>query len=237
MIHPTSWVDEAASVGSGCEIGAGTVIESGACVGANCRIGPNCYLAAGVVLGERCHLDAAVSVLARVIAGADCHFGSSVVLGSSGFGFVEDQGEHVAIPQVGGVHIGDGVRIGSGSCVDRGTISNTELGAGCLVGAMVQIGHNCRIGAETVIEDLVGLAGSTHIGAHCRLEFQAGMAGHASLGDHSRLGVRGACTRRAPAHSDLWGFPARPRQEAMRVQAAMNRLPALIDALEARSDS
>ena len=81
------------------------------------------------------------------------------------------------IAQLGGVRVGDDVRIGACTTVDRGAIDDTVIEDGVKIDNQVQVGHNCRIGAHTVLCGCVGLAGSTRIGRHCILGGGVGVAG------------------------------------------------------------
>lgn len=225
MIHPQAVVSPQAILGDDVEIGAGAVIEAEARIGSQSRLAPLSYVGPGVTLGERCELGAGSVVLAGTCLADDVVVEAGAVLGSCGFGFVQHQGEHVPIPQVGGLQVGAGSRVHAGATIDRGTLHPTRLGAEVTIGAMCQVAHNCAIGDRTVLETQAALAGSCTVGSDCRLEFRSGMAGHAELGDHSRLGIGAGSTRKSPAHSDLEGFPARPRKSVQKLQAALSRLP------------
>lgn len=73
----------------------------------------------------------------------------------------------------------------------------------------------------------LGFAGSSRSEPTVRSALQVGMAGHSSVGDRSKMAPRTGNLRKAPADSDLWGFPARPRAEAMKAQAALSLLSKL----------
>ncbi len=225
-------VSPQAVLGEDVEIGAGAVIEAEARVGARSRLAPLSYVGPGVTLGQRCELGAGAVLLAGVTLADDVVVEAGAVLGSCGFGFVQHEGEHVPIPQVGGLSVGSGSRILAGCTIDRGTLNDTRLGEQVTVGPMVQVAHNVSIGDRTVLESQVGIAGSCSIGADCLLEARSGMAGHAELGDNSRLAPRAGTTRKSPAHSDLVGFPARPRQTALKLEAALSRLPWALEQMD-----
>lgn len=224
QIHPQAWLDPTASLDQDVYVGPFSVVEAGVQLGQGCRIGPHCYLGPGVRLGQHCHLEAGCVVLAGSQLGDGVQLAAGVVIGAAGFGFVLHQGQHLPIPQVSGVEIGSRSCIGPGSCIDRGTLQPTYLGDEVVLGAQVQLAHNVRVGSRSQIHDQAGIAGSSQVGEDCQMGFQSGMAGQASLGDRSRLAIRGGNLRKAPPESDLWGFPARPKREALRAQAALHRL-------------
>lgn len=221
-IHPQACIDPSAQLGDGVVVDAFCVVEAEARIGAGTHLGSHCHIGPGVVLGAECRLESACVILANSRLGNRCQLAAGVVIGSRGFGFVLDQGKHRPIPQVSGVEIGDDVVIGAGSCVDRGTLLPTRIESGVEIGAQVQIAHNVTVGERTRVAHQSGLAGSSSVGSDCELGLQSGVSG--KMGDRSRLAVRGGLTRKAPPDSDLWGFPARPKAEALRATAALSLL-------------
>lgn len=155
-----------AAVGAGVSAGAHVYIGAGAVIGANAVIYPNVTIYAGTVIGRN----------AVIHAGA--------VIGSDGFGFSEDGGQWLKIPQTGRVVIGDDVEIGAGTTIDRGALDDTVIGDGVKLDNQIQIGHNVRIGAHTALAGCVGIAGSAVIGRHCTLGGGAIVLGHLTLADH-----------------------------------------------------
>src|SRR3569833_2718362 len=65
----------------------------------------------------------------RVTVHAGCHIGargiihSGAVIGADGFGFANENGNWIKIPQTGRVVIGDDVEIGANTTIDRGALS------------------------------------------------------------------------------------------------------------------
>ncbi|MBT9587904.1 UDP-3-O-(3-hydroxymyristoyl)glucosamine N-acyltransferase [bacterium] len=230
LVHATAWVDPLAQLAEDVEVGPFAAIEADAQIGAGSRVGAHVYVGPGVVVGANASLGEGCVLLARTRLQADCRIEPGAVVGSTGFGFVLHQGQHVHIPQVSGVEIGRRVVIGAGTCVDRGTLEPTRIGDDAEIGAQVQVAHNVSIGPRSKVEQQAGFAGTSSIGADCTVGMQSGMAGQSSLGDRSKMAVRTGNLRKAPPDSDLWGFPARPRQEAMKAQAALARLGKLPDA-------
>lgn len=226
-VHPQAAVDASAQVAENVEIGAYAVVEAAVEIAAGCKIAAHVYLGPGVRLGPDCQLGAGVVVLPGTVLGGGVRVEAGAVIGSTGFGFVLHQGEHMPIPQVSGVRLEDGVTVGAGTCIDRGTLTPTVIAEKAEIGAQVQIAHNVLIGPRSRVHHQSGIAGSSKVGADCELGLQSGIAGQASLGDGSVLAVRGGLVKKFPAGSDLMGFPARPRLEVLRAQAALNQLAKL----------
>jgi UDP-3-O-[3-hydroxymyristoyl] glucosamine N-acyltransferase len=106
------------------------------------------------------------------------------VIGNDGFGYAEQDGIWVKIPQIGRVIIHDFVDIGANTTIDRGAIDDTVIEEGVKLDNLIQIAHNCRIGAHTVIAGCTGVAGSAIIGKHCKIGGAAMILGHLNIVDN-----------------------------------------------------
>lgn len=225
-IHPTAVVAPDARIGAGVEIGPHAVVGAGAEIGDGCIIGPQATVGAGCVLG-------AGSVLRAHAAMEYCIAGAGVVLhqgarvGNEGYGFVTTRmGEHVTVPQLGRVILGDGVEIGANSCVDRGAGGDTVLGPGTRLDNLVQIGHNVKTGRGCVIVAQVGIAGSAELGDYVVVAAQAGLVGHITVGDKARIGAQSGVMNDVPAATDVVGSPAWPARETLKAFARLRQLAA-----------
>ena len=156
---------------------------------------------------------------------------SGVRAGVDGFGYVFAEGAHRKVPQVGGCVIGADVEIGANTTIDRGSIGATEIGDGVKIDNLVHIGHNVRIGPHSIVVAQVGIAGSTIIGQGVTLAGQAGLAGHLTVGDGATVAAQAGVFGDVPAGATYSGYPARPHKEALRAQAAMFRLPKILQRL------
>jgi UDP-3-O-[3-hydroxymyristoyl] glucosamine N-acyltransferase len=157
---------------------------------------------------------------------------AGVRIGSDGFGYVFRDGAHAKIPHVGRCIIEADVEIGANTTIDRGSIDDTVIGAGTKIDNLVMVAHNVRIGRLCLLMSQVGIAGSVRVEDGCILAGQAGIAGHVTIGKGARLGAQAGAFGSVPAGETWSGYPARPHKEALRAQAAMFKLPALIRALE-----
>lgn len=186
-IHQTACVDPAAKIAASAKVGPHVTIEAGA------EIGENCIIDAGCFIGEYAKVGANSRFFANVVFHARCEIGengvlhSGAVIGSDGFGFANDKGTWIKIPQTGRVIIGNDVQIGSNSSVDRGTLDDTIIEDNVKIDNQIQIGHNCHIGAHTAMAGCVGVAGSTKIGKYCTLGGAAMIGGHLTIVDHVHI--------------------------------------------------
>ena len=196
-------------------IGARVTLYPGVFVGDDSRIGDDTLLYPNVVVREGC------TIGARVIV----HAGS--VIGSDGFGYVQDQGRHFKIPQLGGVTIEDDVEIGANVTVDRATLGQTIIKQGTKIDNLVQIAHNVTIGAHSILVAQVGIAGSTQVGHHVMIGGQAGLADHIVIGDQVMIAARAGVNRSLESHQIVSGAPVMPHETWVKAQAVIPRLPEL----------
>jgi UDP-3-O-[3-hydroxymyristoyl] glucosamine N-acyltransferase len=220
-------------------------VAGSARLGAGCHIGDFVHIGEECQLGERVVLMPGVVVLARVVIGDDCiifpnvtlredsqlgrrviiHAGT--VVGADGFGYAWDGNAHRKIPQIGRVELGDDVELGANVCIDRATTGVTRVAEGCKIDNLVQIAHNVRVGRHSIIVAQVGISGSTRIGENVKIAGQAGLAGHIEIGDRAQVGAQAGVTKSVEADVSVSGYPARPHDQARRLQAALSRLPDL----------
>lgn len=224
--HPTASVAEDAVVGEGCEIGPYAVIEAGARLGPRCIVAAHAHVGPGCVFGADCRILSHVTV-SHTVAGDRVTLNPGARVGSEGFGFAStSRGEHVTVPQLGIVRLGDDVEIGANACVDRGSGNDTELGAGTRLDNLVMLGHNVRTGRGCVVVAQAGIAGSTVLGDHVVLAAQAGLTGHVTIGDRARIGAQAGVMNNVPAGTDVVGSPAWPVRETLRAFAVLRKLAA-----------
>ena len=230
-IHATAVIAEGVVLGSDIAVGPFAVI------GANTRLGDGCRIGAHVVIGDDCAIGSAtvlhphVTLYARVTIGERCIAHSGARLGTDGFGYTFVEGQHRKVPQVGGVVIGNDVEIGANTTIDRGSVGPTETGDGVKIDNLVHIGHNVRVGELSIIIAQVGISGSTTIGKGVTLAGQAGLAGHIRIGDGAIVAAQSGVFGDVPAGATYSGYPARPHKQALRAQATLFRLPAILKRL------
>ncbi|WP_341503498.1 UDP-3-O-(3-hydroxymyristoyl)glucosamine N-acyltransferase [Gallaecimonas sp. GXIMD4217] len=177
-IHPTAVIDPSVQLGKDVAIGAHAVLEAGVVIGDHCQVGANCFIGRDSVLGAGTKLWANVSLYHDVQLGERCLVQSGVVIGSDGFGYANDKGTWVHIPQTGGVRIGNDVEVGAGTTIDRGALEHTVIGDGTILDNQVQVAHNVRLGKGCAVAGNTVFAGSCSLGDHCIVGGSAGVAGH-----------------------------------------------------------
>ena len=194
-IHPSATVAADALVPESAQVCAQAVIGPASELGESVVIGPGCVVGAEVRIGADTKLLARVTVQDRVVIGERCVLHPGAVVGSDGFGFAQDNGSWLKVPQLGTVIIGNDVDIGANTTIDRGTIDNTILEDGVILDNLIQIAHNVRIGAHTAMAALGGVAGSTKLGERCMIDGAVVIAGHLSLCDDVLVTFHSTVTR------------------------------------------
>ncbi|MFC1672824.1 UDP-3-O-(3-hydroxymyristoyl)glucosamine N-acyltransferase [Pseudomonadota bacterium] len=221
-IDPGAHVSDSATLGDGCRIEAGAVIGDNAQIGVGCSIGANAVIGQGVVLGDGCWVGPNVTLQFTRI-GNRCVFHPGARIGQDGFGFAPGA-QHIKVPQLGIVIIGDDVDIGANACIDRGTGPDTVIGPGTKIDNMVQVGHNVEIGAGCLFPALSGISGSSKIGNYVMMGGGAGIAGHLTIGDGARIAAHSGVMRDVEPGQTVAGAPALPAKEFWRQTAALKRL-------------
>jgi UDP-3-O-[3-hydroxymyristoyl] glucosamine N-acyltransferase len=152
-IDPTAKVHPEAHLGRDVHIGAYSVID------------------AGVEIGDSAFIMSRVTVYGPARIGKGCVIKDGAVIGSEGYGFVEDQdGRLIHAPQLGRVLIAEAVWIGANTTIERGFLEETV------------------IGPEVKLDDLVHIGKGAHIGRGCRITAGAVVAYNVRLGDGVSMG-------------------------------------------------
>ncbi|RTR39262.1 UDP-3-O-(3-hydroxymyristoyl)glucosamine N-acyltransferase [Shewanella canadensis] len=186
-IHPSAIIHPTAKLGEGVAVGANVVIGENVILGELVQIGAGSVVGQDSILGSGTRLWANVTIYHDVHLGQDCIIHSGAVIGSDGFGYANERGQWVKIPQTGGVRVGDRVEIGASTTVDRGAIEHTEIHDGVILDNQVQIAHNDIIGENTAIAGNSTIAGSTRIGKYCIIGGNSAVAGHLSVADGTHI--------------------------------------------------
>jgi UDP-2-acetamido-3-amino-2,3-dideoxy-glucuronate N-acetyltransferase len=126
-IHPSSVVDQGASIGEGTRIWHFCHVSSGAVIGENCVLGQNVFVANGVSLGKGVKVQNNVSLYTGVVCEDEVFLGPSMVFTNviNPRSFVERKSEFRQTLVKRGASIGANATI----------VCGTTLGAYCLVGA------------------------------------------------------------------------------------------------------
>lgn len=224
-IHKTAVVDKNVRFGKNVAIGPYTIVEKGVRIGDNTVIYGGCFIGHHTTIGKDCLIYPNVTIREKILVGKKVIIHGGTVIGSDGFGFVNVEGTHEKIPQIGTVEIGDNVEIGANVTIDRARFDKTVIGKGTKIDNLVQIAHNVHIGKNCIIISQVGISGSNTIEDNVILAGQAGLAGHLTIGEGAVVASQAGVTNSIPPHTTVSGYPAKPHSHAKRVNACLQRLP------------
>lgn len=230
---PAPGIDSRTNIDPSVTLGAGCSIQPFVSIGAGTKLGARCRLYPGVTIGRNCVIGDDVTLYPHAVLYDDVTLGDRViihanaVIGADGFGYRFENGRHVKVPQLGGVHIDSDVEIGAGATIDRGAYDSTIVGTGTKIDNLVMVAHNCKLGRHNLIVSQVGIAGSCTTGDYVVMAGQVGVADHVNIGDRAVLGAQAGVHKDIPADTKVLGAPARPLKEAQVILLSMDKLPEL----------
>ena len=227
-IHPSAIISDKAEVHPEACIGAHVIIGEGTTIGARTVLHGNNYVDEHCVIGEDCAIFHNVSLYPRTELGNRVRIHAGTIVGSDGFGYVQEDGKHLKVPQIGNVVIDDDVEIGANVTIDRGALGPTHIGAGTKVDNLVQIAHNVSTGENCLIVAQAGVAGSTKLGNSVTLAGQVGLAGHLRIGHNVTIAAQSGVMKGINDGEKWFGTPAQPDKKMKRQLLALKKLPDLL---------
>ncbi len=227
-IHATAIVAATAQIDPSAHIGPYCVVGQKVKVGARSVLQGTIHVGAGCHIGEDSNIFPNVTVYPGTEIGNRVRIHSGTVIGSDGFGYVQDGGVHLKVPQIGSVSIRDDVEIGANVTIDRGALGPTVIGRGTKIDNLVQIAHNVTIGENCLIVSQAGIAGSTKLGNYVILAGQAGVAGHLKIGNRVSVAAQSGVMNNIPDGEKWLWSPAQPDRQAKRQMIALQQLPDLL---------
>lgn len=238
LLHPArvynGQIAPQAVLGSHLNLGAHVTIEAYAVINDEVSISDNSVIRAGafigkqVKIGKNCIIHPYAVIYDDVVIGDNVTIHSGAIIGADGFGYKFRNYVHVKVPQVGNVVIGDNVEIGANTCIDRGALGSTTIGAGSKIDNLVQIGHNNKVGRGVIMCGLTGVSGSCTIEDFAILAGSSGVADHVKIGQGAVVMARSGVAGDVPAGSHYFGSPAKDKRTAYKEQVAISKLPELL---------
>jgi len=216
MLGDELYIGPYAVIGENSTLGDGSEIHAGAYLGKNVKIGKNCRIYPYAVIYD------------DVVIGNNVIIHSGAIIGADGFGYKFRNNQHVKVPQVGNVVIEDNVEIGANTCIDRGALGSTLIGAGSKIDNLVQIGHNNKVGKHVIMCGLTGVSGSCNIEDYAILAGSSGIADHVTIGQGAVVMARSGVAGDVKAGTQVFGSPAKDKKTAYKEQIAISKLPELL---------
>lgn len=194
-------------------------------IGDRVTIYPGVYIGEEAVIGDDCILYPNVVIREGMTIGNRVVIHSGTVVGSDGFGYVQDQGQHCKVPQIGTVVIEDDVEIGANVTIDRATFGETRIRRGTKIDNLVQIAHNVVVGENSILVAQVGIAGSTTLGHHVMVGGQVGIADHLHIGNQAMIAAGAGVHKNVEPGQIVSGMPALPHETSLKAHVVIARLP------------
>jgi UDP-3-O-[3-hydroxymyristoyl] glucosamine N-acyltransferase len=185
-------ISETAKIGSGCYIGDFAII------GENCEVGDNTIIGQGAKLVQNCFIS------------NNCIIQPGVAIGADGFAFERHAtGELERFPHVKGVKIGNNVEICANSSIARGSLSDTIIGEGSKIDALVHIAHNVVIGRNCELTAGTIIGGSTTLGDMCWTGLNSTLKDNIKVGNNVIVGAGAAVIHDVIDGDIVAGVPAK----------------------------
>ncbi len=206
---------EKADLNTNVKHGKNVLIGKNVKIGRNCLIGHNTIIEKNVIIGNHCKIGSN-TILRNTILKDNVSILDNCIIGKKGFGFFPNKNKNLRYPHIGIVIINENCEIGCGATIDRGSMSNTEIGRNTFLDNQIHIAHNVKIGENTIIAGQVGIAGSSMIGNNVRIGGQAGISGHLKIGDNVDIAGGSGVIKDIPDNSRVMGYPAKNLREFLR---------------------
>lgn len=237
-IHPTAVIADDVVVGQNVSIGPYVVIEAGSVLHDGCILKSHVHIGRQVSIGKNTMIHPHVTVYDHSQIGQHVCIHASSVIGSDGFGYLFEGGQHMKVPHIGRVIIEDHVEIGANTVIDRATLGATCIGEGTKIDNLVQIAHSVKLGRHNILCAFTGIAGSSTSGNHVIFAANVGVSDHVHIEDGVILGARaGVPSKKVLKQGNIYlGNPARPKEKAIEQELATTRIPLMRKNLKALSE-
>ena len=197
------------------KFGNNVLVGNNVIIGKDTIIGHNTIIESNVIIGTNCIIGNNVLIKYTTI-GKNVRILDSTIIGKKGFGFFPDQSKNIRYPHIGLVIIEDNVEVGCNNTIDRGSLSNTVIGANTFIDNQVHIAHNVNIGKNCIITAQVGFAGSAKLGNKVSVGGQAGISGHLKIGNNVQIGGGSGVIKDIPDNTRVMGYPAKDIKSFLR---------------------
>ncbi|HET7283429.1 MAG TPA: UDP-3-O-(3-hydroxymyristoyl)glucosamine N-acyltransferase [Nitrososphaeraceae archaeon] len=191
-------------------------ISSNAVISKGAKIGFDCYIGDYSVIGENCKIGNNTIISERVSLVQNCSIGDGciiqpgVTIGADGFAFERYQnGELERFPHIKGVKIGNYVEICANSSIARGSLSDTMIGDGTKIDALVHIAHNVVTGKNCELTAGTIIGGSTTLGDMCWTGLNSTLKDNIKVGNNALIAAGAAVIHDVQDEDIVAGVPAK----------------------------
>ena len=191
-------------------------ISSHAIISESAKIGSNCYIGHFATIGDNCMVGDNTVICDKVTLVQNCSIGNGciiqpgVTMGADGFAFERHpNGDLERFPHIRGVRIGNNVEVCANTNIARGSLSDTVIGEGTKVDALVQIAHNVKIGKNSEITTGTIIGGSTSIGDMTWTGLNSTLKDNIKVGNNVLVGAGAAVIKDVEDGDIVAGVPAK----------------------------
>lgn len=230
-----AFIAKTAKIGKDVYVGAFAYIGENAVIGNNVKIYPQVYVGDNVVVKENTTLFQGVKIYSECLVGSNCIIHAGTVIGSDGFGFVQQADlQYKKVAQIGNVIVEDNVEMGANCAIDRATLGSTIIHKGVKLDNLVHVAHNVEIGENSAIAGQTGISGSAKVGKNCMTGGQVGIVGHITVADNVKIaGQSGIGASIKQEGSIVQGSPAFDVHDYQRSYVHFRNLTKILKRLEA----
>jgi UDP-3-O-[3-hydroxymyristoyl] glucosamine N-acyltransferase len=232
-IHETAVVGEGVKMGQDVSILPYSVIGNRVKLGSRVRVYPYTYIGDEAEIGDDTIFYPQVVIMPRTQIGNRVIVHPGTIIGGEGYAYVQHEGKHHKIPQIGRVVIEDEVEIGCNTTIDRAMTGETRIGTGTKIDNLVQVAHNVQVGAHCLLVSQVGIAGSSVLEDYVVLAGQVGVKDHIKIGQGAVVGAQGGVTKNLPPGGVYWGTPILPHRDLLHILSHYHKLPQLVERIQA----
>lgn len=181
-----------------------SIVEDGATIGENVSVGPFCLIGAKATIGDNTKIMSHVVIEGRTTIGEGGHVFPQAVLGCAPQN-VHYKGEDTELVIGKNCVIREGVTMHPGMPAHGG---KTTVGDNGLFLAYAHVAHDCHVGANVILSNNVMLAGHVTIGDRVIMGGGAAIQQFSQVGHHAFIGGLSAVTADVIPYGMVNGGPA-----------------------------
>jgi UDP-3-O-[3-hydroxymyristoyl] glucosamine N-acyltransferase len=187
-------------------------------IGNNCRIGHNVVIGNNCIIEDNCVIHDG-TILRNCLVGENSTIHPGVVVGADGFAYERaSDAQLLKFPHFAGVILEESVEICANCSITRGSLTNTIIGRGTKLDALVHVAHNVKIGKSCQLAAGTIIGGSASIGDHCWLGLNCTINDHVKIGNHV-LVASGAVVAKDIADKEIVaGVPAKSIKDKVHLE-------------------
>jgi UDP-3-O-[3-hydroxymyristoyl] glucosamine N-acyltransferase len=183
-----------------------TKTSSTAIISESATIGSNCYIGNYAVIGKECEIGNNTVIYDRAVIVQKCKIGNNCLIA---YERDPETLELERFPHIGGVVIGNNVEICANSSIARGSLSDTNIGDGTKLDALVHVAHNVVIGRNCELTAGTIIGGSTTLGDTCWTGLNSTLKNKIKIGNKVIVGAGACVIHDVPDEDIVAGVPAK----------------------------